>query len=134
MISKKLLGNVLGEKINSFHVEECHTRNGIRLNIHAKGQSHGYGDTEYTFDINVDTLAYNCKEWARKKGYEIISTSHFDIKHCNVRDFNKYWFTAYINYSLTAGVKENIFLNEFSAEKEYEAIFKACDWLLEKKD
>lgn len=64
--------------------------------------------------INIHELAHKCKEWALKD-YEI---------HSAIVDVNK----AYCEVFSTR-IEEL----EFEAPTEPEAIFKACEWLLENK-
>lgn len=67
------------------------------------------------YSINIYELAHKCKEWALKHHYKVIS------KPDNVPGLWK----AYVNLSLTSKHGE-------VADTEPEAIFKACQWILDK--
>ena len=85
---------------------------------------------------NIYELAHKCKEWACKKGYSIISISDFDIRHDTIDNYDKYYFTAYINMNLFPELnkKEYTHLHDINSSTEPEAIFKACQWILDNKD
>lgn len=69
------------------------------------------------FHVNVYELAHNCKEYAMKNDYCVNSFT----------DYNGTWF-SYANNVIDGIAKQ------FSAETEYEAIFKACQFILDEKD
>lgn len=127
MISKELMSEVLGYRVlsNILIQEEII----IKLNFE-------YFQTKYENDeINIYELAYKCKEWACKKGYSIISISDFDIRHDTIDNYDKYYFTAYINMNLFPELnkKEYTHLHDINSSTEPEAIFKACQWILDNK-
>lgn len=66
-------------------------------------------------EICIYKLAYKCKEWAIKK--EFIVTSQI----------NTYASYSYIGLDELYGG----FIKEFEANTEPEAIFKACEWIME---
>ena len=61
-------------------------------------------------DINIYELAHKCKEWAKKKEYWAIS-GYDEGYFCMLHD-----------------MPDNRF---FNASTEIEAIFKACEWIME---
>ena len=63
--------------------------------------------------INIYELAHKCKEWANKQGY--WANSGYDNKYyCMLKDMpDNQWFYA---------------------DTEVEAIFKACQWILDSKE
>jgi len=110
MISKELLSLVLDETINSYEIEDSHCRNSRELYIKAKGEECGYGETEYSFQINLDTLGRLCKEWIYKNG------SNYSIrKDDSAVSVHVYW-------QMQGSV-------EFVAYTELEAIIKATEYV-----
>ena len=74
-------------------------------------------------EINIYELAHKCKEFAFKQGYEIqsriMSNDHQKRGNCCILK---------VEYEYESCIKiEN-------AKTEPEAIFKACQWILENKD
>ena len=67
--------------------------------------------------INVHELAHKCKEWAALKDYEIYSLDGFAGMNPQGGDGGSSYF-----------------LDEFHGESEVEAIFKACQWILDNKE
>ena len=77
---------------------------------------------ETLFDYNVYKFAFKCKEWALSKGYIINS---------GVTTSNDWCCTIY------KIIKENPYIKELShtwEQSESEAIFKACEFILIKKE
>ena len=117
MISKELLSEVLNLnmwKTNSLNIlvdENKVSYSGIFL-----------GDLGYqksSVDINIYELSHKCKEWAFNNGFGLTS--------------------GLLNYSKTKiAVLENIDLLmpkiSFTGNTEPEAIFNACQWILDNKD
>lgn len=110
-LTKELLSEVLSRNVNKFRIERT-VSFGIQVEYEVSS-----GTRFYT---NIYELAHKCKEWAYTKGMrEILSADG----------------VAYID-------KENGVLDEggfypeqwFSANTEPEAIFKACQWIMEQKD
>ena len=62
--------------------------------------------------VNIHELAHKCKEWAFDRGYTIWSTYQGYITLKPLND----------SYGI-----------EFEEDTEPEAIFKACEWILEQK-
>ena len=100
MISKKLLGSVLGIEVDEVQFVEPST---VLYNDH--------------FVIDTDKLMSKCKKWANTKNYA-IETTVFDNGVSVVL-----WDHCLIN-SLWS-------LNNVLSESE--AVFKACEWILEKE-
>jgi hypothetical protein len=106
MISKELLSEALGYKIHYIH----ETLDYGDL-IYEYESAHGYIQT----DINIHELAHKCKEWAYENSYTVWS--------------GLYCF-AYVQKHYNEG--EELF--SCKADTEPEAIFKACEWILENKE
>ena len=114
-ISKELLIEVLGSEykqrlVDWFQIEDD---NFLRTyydcgSYDDKGRPTGLG-----LEINIYEFAFMCKEWVNKQEY--WANSGYDNKYyCMLRDMpDNQWFYA---------------------DTEVEAIFKACEWLLENKD
>lgn len=72
------------------------------------------------YSINIYELAHKCKEWALSKGYIINS---------GATTSNDWSSTIY------KVIKENPYIKELShtwGQSENEAIFRACQWILDK--
>ena len=109
--SKELLSEVLGvfevidieEDYNELIIEYFETQDDVELNEDGVG-----GSTDKT--INIYELAHKCKEWVKKKEYWAIS-GYDEGYFCMLHD-----------------MPDNRF---FNASTEIEAIFKACEWIME---
>ena len=106
MISKELLSEVMDVK-----VFKCFVNNGIC----------SYHDEYFYKDINIYELAHKCKEWASINSYALESSVHMQPKRSSVAGCQIHW-----RY-------ETEDLPYFEADTEPEAIFKACEWIMENK-
>jgi len=126
MISKELLSEVLGKNIRSVYENE------EKLNEYWGGEklkqseiaytyatSEGQiGWSEYLCDINIYELAHKCKEWAKE--HTIVSAYYSED------DKKGAWSCLHENLCTSGG-------ETFYADTEPEAIFKACQWIMENK-
>lgn len=110
MISKELLGEVLGYKVYNYILKDTN----IKLNkittssLGSEPQIIGYDK-----GINIYELAFECKKWAYKNCNEIISyTEGAEIYQTQLDEKIK----------------------TFYGDTEVEAIFKACQWILDNKE
>ena len=114
MISTELLSEVLG--IDVAKIIENSDRN---ISIYERDFKYpmSYNASAY-LTINIYELAHKCKEWAIKIDYKIESHIHFINKRIiGVASFNTQDNTTKF----------------FQADTEPEAIFKACQWILEQR-
>ena len=105
-ISKELLSEVLSIKVFTEISENDYGKN----NILVYWEFDGYHN--HCRNINIYELAFKCKEWAYSKCNEIISYT----EGCEI-------------FQTQMGEK----IKDFYAETEIEAIFKACQWILDNK-
>ena len=111
MISEELLSEVFNQEVRFIkyvanNTYEIHFEKPIRL--------------KYII-INIYELAHKCKEWAKSKEFIIHSSPTQKIEYTAIAqhfDLNKFYYRQ----------------NQFHALSEYEAIFKACEWLLDIKE
>ena len=77
-------------------------------------------DYMYVDELNIYELAHKCKEWAYKTHNKIISSE------VSVED----WVSVVAHFygNLQVHIEES-----FRGETEPEAIFKACQWILDKE-
>lgn len=110
MISKELLKEVLKEKVIMVRT--------IDNNIH-------YTNEEPYF-INKYELAHKCKEWAKRLGWTLQSgwDCHYMAKKYGHED--KGYYSTIQN--------KDFKMEEFKCDSELEAIFKACEWIMEQKN
>ena len=111
MISKELLSEVFGREVTDF---EHYDNNVYRCTAYFDGFRH-------RFFINIYELAYKCKEWANNlpsKRYQLYSG--ICPKSLN-----------YSVCSIFSGAIEQT--EEIIANSELEAIFSACQWILDNK-
>lgn len=73
-------------------------------------------------NINIYELANKCKEWASENSYELESSIHMQPKRITVAGCKIHWRF------------ETEDLPYFDASSEPEAIFTACQWILENKE
>ena len=106
-----LLSEVLGIEILSF--KEVKQTSFIRYKFNAIGETRDSS-------INVYELAHLCKIWALNHRYILLSKprTNSSFASCSFDKIGK------CNY-------EDDFYNDFRAETEPNAIFKACLWILE---
>lgn len=133
MISKELLSEVLGRQIKIIAIDEnkCEIRNSIPFENYQVGVSYKYlnGNKEIRF-MPIYELSHRCKEWAFSKRYNVYSLGKW-------RDSNR---DTYLSYSVTIKTFEETlsyaigkaYIDKFHADTEPEAIFKACEWILNK--
>lgn len=116
MISRELLSEVLNESrvILDYEVSIC-------------GKEIHYGHTDIDEDgfINIYELAHKCKEWATP----IHSQYFLTIFIGGISE------TTHIRqYGVDIVDKDLCNIAGFTAVTEYEAIFKACEWILDNKE
>ncbi len=106
MISKELLSEVLGYKDQVYYCKN------------------GCDGIEYTFEeegvydsINIYELSHKCKEWLRGLGYMVTIYTHLDT----------------VAISLSVNGTQLYCSPSMSVTPEPEAIFKACQWILDNK-
>ena len=103
--SKELLSEVLGLKINLVEIDEA--RNKVFYYCNQFGRITG--------EINIYELVHKCKEWAFDKGFVLKSYKKQGA------------FSGTYHYAIDINDK----ICEWLANTEYEAIFKACEWIME---
>ena len=112
MINKELLSEVFNQEVRFIkyvanNTYEIHFEKPTRL--------------KYII-INMYELAHKCKEWAYKEGF-IIDTG-----------FHKYYINQF-KANCYGWVSSNINIKQhFNECTEQEAIFKACQWILDNKE
>ena len=112
MISKELLSEVLELKINLVEIDEA--RNKVFYYCNQFGRMTG--------EISTFELAHKCKEWANKCG---INGKNYQLEtallpECLCGAYCNIWSGAY---------KQNE--EEIISNTEPEAIFKACEYIME---
>lgn len=105
IISKELLSEVLGYTISSLYIAP----NKTFIEVHSEGVDKRF---------NTYELAHKCKEWSIKHGYLISSGLTF---------YENGYFEIYID-------PQGDIIKDGNSNTELEAIFKACQWILENKE
>ncbi len=121
LVSKELLSEVLGYKVDKIEEHFDGNFDPCFLISHNGGQ----------LLLNIYEFMYLCKEWAFQQRYNVYSLGKW-------RDSNR---DTYLSYSVTIKTfEENIqyamnkcYNDKFYADTEPEAVFKACEWILENK-
>lgn len=126
MISKELLSEVINIKIEDIidlkifgkdlkYYEKC------LLKSCCDGRLSDNKDS-IRKSINIYELAHKCKEWAYSQGYILFSKIRLNssLASCYFDTMGKHDY-------------EDDYHNDFRADTEPEAIFKACQWILESK-
>ena len=123
MISKELLSAVLKiNRIQSIEAKEdmlLGNTNTFLSIIHLHSQGRAFADTIQERSVNIHELAHMVKEWAYDNGYEISSKK---ILSEGLWDSEVAW--EHKEY-------KNWLSNDFEADTEPEAIFKAGEYILE---
>ena len=120
MISKELLSIVMCDKIERFRI----------LNNIAHVY---YINDEQEYFISVYELAYLCREWARNKGYSVTACKPI-VGNDEGKAVINYWYKSYI-FKFELGAyhgPEQILEFDVNCSSEPEAIFRACEWILNK--
>ena len=110
-ISKKLLSEVLEineNLISDASIDEFECR------------YYDVEDDKY-YSCNIYELAHKCKEWALSKGYILMSKPRTSSSFATC----VFCKNGKCNY-------EDDLWNDFRADTEPEAIFKACQWIMNK--
>lgn len=107
--SKELLSEVLGRDVDKVKWIEENTL------IYGCVHSDGWYD-----EINIYELAHKCKEWAKLK-YFIDIDSHSGCAR---------WGSEAVSHN---GRPSVFYEQVFIGRTETDAIFKACEWIMEKK-
>ena len=123
IISKELLSEILDKKavvddISNIELKE----NTITFIEDYWDEDEGSGFYR-NHTINIYELAHKCKEWALSKGYILMSKPRTSSSFATCV-FCKNGKCDY----------EDDLWNDFRAGTEPEAIFKACEWILNQKD
>ena len=123
--SKELLNEVLGDEYNDrlvdwLQIEDNYLRTYYDCGRYdSKGRPTGLG-----IEINIYELAHRCKEWALLKGY------YFSIYSFNF-SFNT---EQEHKVRLLLGNEVVYWGNDSCEETEPEAIFKACQWIIDNRN
>lgn len=107
MISKKLLGTIIGKTI--IDVKKDYSN----LIVYTSYVEPRINDWKA---VSIYELTYLCKEWAFKKGVEIVTYK---------RDYMTY-------RALPKGLK-GVQTPEITMESEFEAVVESCKWILDQK-
>ena len=120
MISKELLSIIMCAKIERFRI----------LNNIAHIY---YINDEQEYFISVYELSYRCREWARNNDYEVSACKPI-VQDDEGKAVINYWYKAYIHkFELgTYSGPEQILKFDINCSSEPEAIFRACEWILNK--
>lgn len=121
--SKELLSEVLGINKNLIQMPPI-----FEASVNSIGYLYGsVHEVKNEYDVkrqhkrvNVHELAHKCKEWANQKGYVLSSAIAEQWCVCEYYTHKGYDAEEYISYT--------------TADTEPEAIFKACEWILENKE
>ena len=108
MISKELLSEVLKANVTEFYERKGE----IRFKTHTN-RADGWFSSSDTPIPNIYELAHRCKEWAFDKGFVLKSYKKQGA------------FSGTYHYAIDINDK----ICEWIANTEYEAIFKACEWI-----
>lgn len=116
MISKELLSEVLG--YTPFKIDKIKQVGGIGLTLILLNQ-----DGTVRSYQNIYQLAHKCKEWALSNKYMIDSNISPTFKEVN---------NGIVGTSLIYNLN-NMESKRFQSDTELEAIFKACEYIMENK-
>lgn len=107
-ISKELFEAVMNIKINKLQVDEF---NYIWINIDSTHLSR--------FD-SINNFFFLCKDWANKNEYRLLNGSH---------DYNNRIICfIYKDFDYMGDYEE-----EFKSDSEQQAVFDACQWIIDNK-
>ena len=111
--SKELLSEVLKDTFSGVKIDGCAiSKKNNTLKI--------FMNIMFSYDINIYELAHKCKEWAKLK-YFIDIDSHLGCAR---------WGAEAVSHN---GRPSVFYEQVFIGRTESEAIFKACEWIMEQK-
>ena len=118
-ISNELLNYVFTDNLQSFKVDKIENNT-----LYYFWLNEGfYGDESYCKwekqNINIYEFAFKCKEWA----YNDKSLCGYSIELKSYKSEFGYWLCELISEDIT-----------FSGDTEPEAIFAACQWILDNRN
>lgn len=113
MVSKELLSEVLDISLQNIRYSNATNFYEVFREDLFNWSNGGYGRWS-NLEVNTYELAHKCKEWAKVQQYPIGSLVG---SQCNIASF-----------------PESISGACFYADTEPEAIFKACQWVLDNKE
>ena len=123
IISKELLSEILDKKVVVDDISNIELKeNTITFIEDYWDEDEGSGFYR-NHTINIYELAHKCKEWALSKGYILMSKPRTSSSFATCV-FCKNGKCDY----------EDDLWNDFRAGTEPEAIFKACEWILNQKN
>lgn len=131
MLSKKLLSIILNKNIlKIFYTKESLRNIFIRENDILFEYENNLEGSSYLSKnpINVYELMNKCKIWALKEGYCLMSCIHDNGSYEKEYSVCEVLKPIYGSSSLFDQLYQTP-----SATTEYEAVFKACEWILENK-
>ena len=107
MISKELLSEVLSS-LTLLEIIDGKIDNNVYFKVE---------EIDILQSVNIYELAHKCKEWAKRKEYTITMYLHLDTVAITIyKDSKKVFSTP-----------------SMTVQTEPEAIFKACQWILDNK-
>jgi len=114
IISKELISTVLEKDIRYVYGKDAIEIGDYIIDHNTEiAFAYLFRNKEFEDYINIHELAHKCKEWAEiNYGYILCSYQCGSVGNCQIMKLDKF----------------------FSAPTEEEAIFKACQWILENKD
>lgn len=115
--SKELLTEILKENVKEVYEIGSNPNfkdNTLLFNLNGCGE---------LCNINIHELAHKCKEWAYTQGYILFSKIRLNssLASCYFDTMGKHDY-------------EDDYKNDFRADTEPEAIFKACQWILDNRN
>jgi len=133
MISKELLSEVLGFKVTKIHVIQQDSDGyedyefGTVLLFSAEGGRHNS-------KINIHELAYKCKEWCTKYNFKLESELTY-LEDGKFYGRARLIHTQMMGFCVFGFQKQHTYKSEWFENymTEPEAIFRACQWVLENK-
>lgn len=122
LMSEELMSEVL--KLNITYIERYNNSIIYKISVYDREE-----------EVNIYELAYKCKEWAfyaYKISVSSFKSGSFYLREFNqIKDNSEYWVELD-----TASIDCEINIDDsgiFKSCSEPEAIFKACQWILDNK-
>lgn len=118
-ISKELFEVVMGIEICKIEVT------GVKINYEKEGQFQEDDEIKFlfmSFTININDFFFKCKEWAFEQAYQLESCKTNKLLEDNKFE-SIYMCGGFYQYSV---------IQNFYASSEQQAVFDACQWILDK--
>ena len=133
-ISKELLTEVLEYEIKDFIIKDNLLKYDPNYSL---DMSNNHKILTYRKSINIYELSHKCKEWAKSNLFSYMNIGTISETRACLDLRTKFNFGIWRGYScsiVTLDERHEVLYTTKCFDTEPEAIFQACQWLIDNKD